>query len=507
MIGYPKIKEPFIFKFKTSNNNYYIYDINTNLILKVEKIIWDLISFNYHLNEDEIFQKFKKYYSFDLIKNALKEVADFNNKYNVFMTNPIKNLTFSLSRKEIEDYLNKKVSHIILNITDNCNLRCDYCKFSGNYYYERLHRNTKMSRGVIEKSIDFLFDHSKDLKDEKVHVGFYGGEPFLCFPLIRHAVKYALKRLGNRVIFAVTTNGTLLNKEIASFLINHDFILNISIDGPENVHNRYRKYKNGKGSFDRIEKNLLLLKSINSDYFSKRVGASAVLAPNFKLPEVYDYFTKNPTRPGGVIRTSVVDIEDTNFYKQFNNKIWEELQNQNKPLKEIFLQKLIANKLDNITNFELEYLGKRLFEIHTRPINLLGEDIFPNGICIPGFERPLIGTDGSIFICEKMGENFPVGHIEKGYNIDTVLDLINNYIKISQTCINCWALRLCKTCFVSAKKGEKLDEERKTHGCKGLLSLFEFYLKYYCEIMEKNSAILDKITSPPKINLREEQKC
>jgi uncharacterized protein len=464
------------------------------MILKVEKIIWDIIDLINICKTNEIFKRYGNIYSDYRIKKALNEINDFKKRYYLFRHNPIKTLKFPLSNDEINTYLTKKISHIVINITDDCNLRCGYCKFSGQYYYEYKHRPFHMKKEVLKKSIDFLVKSSSEVEKEKLTIGFYGGEPLLKFNLITYAVNYAKKCLGDNVLFSITTNGTLLNKEIAQFLIENDFILNISIDGPKVIHDRYRKNKKGKGSFDILEKNFLLLKTINPEYYSKKVGAIVVLAPPFRLLEVYNFFKNYPLIPGGVVRVSSVDQTDTNFYNQFDKRqIFKEYQNQINDLKETFKKKLILEQLDQITNFEFDFIGKALQDVHIRNMNLLGDEIFPNGICLPGFEKPLIGTDGTIHICEKMGYNFPVGNVNDGYDKTKVLDLIEKYIRISEPCKKCWAVRLCKTCFVSAKRGNSLDAKRKKQRCKKLLTYFKNSLIFYCEIMENNKKILDKV--------------
>ncbi|GBE27604.1 hypothetical protein BMS3Bbin03_01532 [bacterium BMS3Bbin03] len=487
---------PFIFKFKTENN-FYIYDINTNDIISVEKIIWDIVDYIMILGKNEIIEKFKNVYSKNKINHAIKEINNFKEKYSIFKVNSIKSIKFPLSIKEIEFYLNNNISHIILNVTDYCNLNCNYCKFSGHYYFEHIHSYKFMTEEIAKKSVDFLIDHSKNLKQEKLSIGFYGGEPLLNFRVIQYVVDYAKNKIKNPINFSISTNGVLINKKIAQFLIKNNFILNISIDGPKKINDRYRRDKKGNGSFDQISKNLKLVKLMHFKYFSKRVGSIVTLSPPFKLKEVYDFFNYFPDIPPGVVRISLVDTEDTGFYNQFNkNNIWKNYDIQRKEIEKLFFRKIISKKFEDISNFEWGYLGKSLIDIHTRDIFLLNENIDPNGICIPGFERPLIGTNGSIYICEKMGYNFPIGNIDTGYNIQLILKLMNDYIKISHKCKNCWAVRLCKACFITAKKGKILDRVRKNENCIKILSYHENSLNFYCKIMENNPQLLDRIVIP-----------
>lgn len=84
---------------------------------------------------------------------------------------------------------------------------------------------------------------------------FYGGEPFLNFPLIKEVVEY-VKQIDNETIFYITTNGTLLNSEIIDFLTENNILITFSLDGFKENHDRNRVYENGRPTFDTIINNI-----------------------------------------------------------------------------------------------------------------------------------------------------------------------------------------------------------------------------------------------------------
>lgn len=100
---------------------------------------------------------------------------------------------------------------------------------------------------TAKKAIDFLKLHSD--KAEETHIGFYGGEPLMNFPLIKQAAEYALDVFNGKMTFAMTTNATLVSDEIADFLMRHDFNIIVSLDGPEELHDANRIMVDGKGSY------------------------------------------------------------------------------------------------------------------------------------------------------------------------------------------------------------------------------------------------------------------
>ena len=109
-----------------------------------------------------------------------------------------------------------------------------------------------MSLSIAKKAIDFFQEHSTD--QNNVTIGFYGGEPFLEFELIKECVAYAedkLEREKNRII-QVTTNATLLTDEIIDYLIFNNFFVTVSLDGLE-------KFKMNVEDFYTIIKEHLIL--------------------------------------------------------------------------------------------------------------------------------------------------------------------------------------------------------------------------------------------------------
>ena len=144
-------------------------------------------------------------------------------------------------------------SNLELLISEDCNLRCDYC-------FELLKNPKMMSPEVGVQSVDFLLRECGDTKD--LAILFFGGEPLLGFHTIRAIVEYADKTVAdtNRNIFyTMTTNGTLITEEIGEFCRDHKIGMLLSIDGLPDVHDAHRKTRTGKGSYALIEKNLPII--------------------------------------------------------------------------------------------------------------------------------------------------------------------------------------------------------------------------------------------------------
>lgn len=141
----------------------------------------------------------------------------------------------------------------IIDTTDRCNLRCEYCSAEASAYGKSL---------TLEIAIE-AFDNFLNMKNINscVTVEFSGGEPLLNISLIEQIVpiyKRMSKEKGITLNFSIQTNGTLLTKEIVDFLVEAEFTIGISIDGPEKW-NVSRRFEDKKPAFNRVDNNIRYL--------------------------------------------------------------------------------------------------------------------------------------------------------------------------------------------------------------------------------------------------------
>ena len=231
-------------------NGYYFYDRYTNSIVKVNQ---DEYKF---LEEIERTGKFPK--NIESVEKFIKEGL-LHRKVTRTIRHPWD--------KDVEYALCHCLGELILQVTQQCNLRCAYCAYSGNYY-NREHSNKRMSFEMAKTAIDFYLDHTDDV--DNLAIAFYGGEPLLEFPLIQKCVEYAEMRTPDKEItYYITTNGTLLTEKVIPFLAKHNFSITISLDGKKEEHDINRKFKDGRGSFDLIVRNLWLMREYDKEFFSK----------------------------------------------------------------------------------------------------------------------------------------------------------------------------------------------------------------------------------------------
>ena len=177
--------------------------------------------------------------------------------------------------------------HIMVKPTGSrCNLDCEYCYFLSK---ERMYPGSKfrMDKKLLEL---YVKQYIESQQYPEVTFSWQGGEPTLMgLDFFKQAVgiqqKYA--RPGTRILNTLQTNGTLLNEEWCSFFKKYGFLIGLSIDGPKEVHDVYRKNKAGKGSFPQVMKGLQLLKDAGVQY---NILCSVHAANHDKPLEVYNFF-------------------------------------------------------------------------------------------------------------------------------------------------------------------------------------------------------------------------
>ena len=139
-----------------------------------------------------------------------------------------------------------------------CNLDCRYC-----YYLEKgeLYRGQRSNRMTDEMLEKFTEEYINCQTTPEVLFTWHGGETLLRgLDFFRKAVALQKRYAKGRPIAnSIQTNGILLNDEWCRFFKENNFLVGISIDGPEHVHDRYRKDKGGRGSFARVMKGIELL--------------------------------------------------------------------------------------------------------------------------------------------------------------------------------------------------------------------------------------------------------
>lgn len=322
------------------------------------------------------------------------------------------------------------VSALCLIMATDCNLRCKYCFARGGNYD---HIRKKMGRDIAEKSTDFFLKNAGRRKD--LALSFFGGEPLLNFKGIKETVLYAEKiglKHGKKFSFSVTTNGTLLNSEMMDFFVEHNFSYIISLDGPEEVNDRFRGFPNGSGTYDIV---LAKLKEFIGRY-----------------PQVKEKITLR-----GTFTAKTSDISKSLYHlKQlgFRNISLEPCSTGNKDfqINEHNLTRILE-EYDKVAKLYLESIksGDEFSFFHMHQLFFqVAEGTQRTTQCGAGYGYLTVDPGGTIYPCHRLvgDSRYIMGNIMENVFQNTLYQGISERFKRSSVnykpvCNNCWAKYIC----------------------------------------------------------------
>ena len=170
--------------------------------------------------------------------------------------------------------------------SSKCNIDCTYCFYlEKEKLYPESESNWKMDENSLEQ---YIIQQIEAQSSEEVVFAWQGGEPtMLGLDFYRKAV--ALQHtygLGKKIINTLQTNGILLNEEWCLFFKKHSFLIGISIDGPKEIHDTYRRTRSGKATHGKVVNAINLLNKFKVEFNTLTVVSNS----NARSPlEVYQY--------------------------------------------------------------------------------------------------------------------------------------------------------------------------------------------------------------------------
>lgn len=167
-------------------------------------------------------------------------------------------------------------SRVVLQLTEQCNLRCSYCyEWGDNGAYHKNNQCASLDLGIILRTID-------ECLPAKPVFEFFGGEP-----LLYSGIWEVMRRIrGGSCELAFSTNGTLLHRYASALVENGPTRLWVSLDGPAAINDQQR----GRGVFDRVMRGLSALHSAKQARASRYpdVGLNYVVTPgNYEYIESF----------------------------------------------------------------------------------------------------------------------------------------------------------------------------------------------------------------------------
>lgn len=383
-----------------------VCSLNPLFIYKLSKITSDFISKCLTMEHKEAICAIKSSYSTNEFQKLESNLMKIENS--LFTIN--ENLNHEVGEST------HKVSTLTLNTTRKCNLKCTYC-----FENEIFRNNIDMDFKTAQKAIDtFFVDITSNYS-----IVFTGGEPLLNYKLIKKIVEYVESK-KIKVIYKIKTNATLLNEDKMIFLMEKNFKIQISLDGDKQAHDTHRKFANGKGSFDIVNKALLLL--IEKGYSS------------------------NITISGTITHQTINFINSS--YDNLNS--YNGISYSLKPV----MHDTICDQAFDSNDYKINYHAFVKNNKQQMKVKINQNSFNRNSnICGIGIWNITIDIDGKIYPCYRLcgEEKYLMGDI---YSL-TTLQLADNikdiyYLEHRRKCSQCYFISICKSgCYVEKLKSEE----------------------------------------------------
>ncbi|MCK4257499.1 MAG: SPASM domain-containing protein [Halanaerobiales bacterium] len=214
------------------------------------------------------------------------------------------------------------IYNLVLMPTLDCNFSCKYCYESK----EQIFMSEDVKIGIINWATKIA------RVSKRFVINWFGGEPLLDFSIIEE-INSSIKNIctENRCFFIsdITTNGYLLTDEILSKVDNLNITsFQITVDGPPEIHNKYRPLENGEGTFDIVYKNILkildqtranvaLRVNVDQNNFDKIPDFLNMIPKKYRTPRLMIVFKDIFSDPSGKTgRESEIDQNRINTYKK-----------------------------------------------------------------------------------------------------------------------------------------------------------------------------------------------
>ena len=392
---------------------------------------------------------------------------------------------FAHAKECYGELVDGSIEQIILNLTDNCNMRCGYCIYSGLNENVRTHGEADMPKSVIAKAIDYYIAHSGRV--EIPTLGLYGGEPTLRMPLVRYAIDRFSAAMGDRRhMISMTSNGLGLTPDVWRYFDEKRVSLLVSVDGPPEIHDRYRRRSNDKDSFALIEKNLTYGATNHPDYYRNHVAFSTTLAPPYALAERAAFFDQWPLKHE---RNHTVGYVDGIPVSEFAAPDVDDTDTDDEAEFSAYIDDLIAGGRGTWLQralFQGDFLQLYKRQRTTEPYRT----VYPN-ICRPGVRRLFVDLEGRLHLCEKVTQNAPIGDVWSGIDVEASYQMAEDFASaIAGKCRSCWASRYCKMCFAHVV-ADGYDPRTRANLCAGVRDHVERTMTAYCYVVSKNPSAFD----------------
>lgn len=369
---------------------------------------------------------------------------------------------------------------LVLNLTNQCNLSCQYCyEFGADKVATPEGKPKFMDLETAKASVDFLLAQSAGRRT--IHITFFGGETLMNFPLLKQVVGYANQQAqaeGRTIDFSLTTNATLLTPAIIEFLSENRIGVTVSMDGPKEMHDRLRVFANGRGSYDMIEPRV---RALIQNHRTRPITARVTLTAG--VTDVVKIFRHLKQDLGfHEIGFAPVTTSPNQLYA-IGSRGMDQVLEEFHLLAAEYLEYALRGEMHGFTN-----VSDTLAELH--------QGVNKSHPCGAGLGLMGVGPSGDIAPCHRFvdSDTHALGHISTGIDRDKQADFLRRgHIDSKYDCHTCWARPLCAGgCHHEAFVRYGDTGHPNLHYCDWIRDWTDTCLKIYGAISAGNPRFLER---------------
>jgi len=422
----------------------FLFNPQNGIFLSTTDLFNDLLTVCGQMDRTQLVAHLSAKYPLEEIHSLFAKLDQIANQLSLFETSVGRGL-FRFTEEMVEEGL---VDTLTLTLTHDCNLRCDYC-FG---VLEYMQDTASMSVETARVAIDYLFLEASG--KERCQIIYTGGEPLLNWPVLESATQYAetkARQCSKEVAFSIKTNGILVSDRVLDFLEQHDFMVQISIDGQQADHDQARHDSDGVGSFEAaLDALQRIMQRCNGHRLQIRATVTHQNVKHFKENLLF----LTGLGAGNVSAGPVMAPEQSPY-------------------------RLTREDLSHRRQALLDVVAKLACNPHSpenqRLLKALGYDGLATGLpssegrygCGAGLWHLSVDVDGSIFPCYRLAGHgqYDMGNVWE-VNLSHIREVQKRVVPIynrdhNTRCRRCWGQVICRRgCVASELLGTETEYER-----------------------------------------------
>jgi uncharacterized protein len=372
------------------------------------------------------------------------------------------------------------LSTLVVNVTNRCNLSCAYCY---EYGEDKIAEPTAggmpklMSEETARASVDFMIERAGS--SPVVRLTFFGGETLLNWRVIRPTVEYAreqAQQAGKRVDFSLTTNATLLTREVSQWIADNGIGVTISVDGDKQFQDSMRVYRSGMGSYDVIAPRIAEFLKLQKRPVGARV---TVTSKNLDVPRIFEHLMGLGFYEVGF--APVTSSPDQDY--ALGEDGFDELLDQFRDLADDYVEAATEGRYLGFSN-----LSDLLGEIH--------EGVSKAYPCGAGLGLVGVAPGGEVGLCHRFAGSgdHDLGHVATGIDDEKRAEHLQKaHIDARTDCSQCWVRSLCSGgCYHEAQVRYGDRFRPNLHYCDWIRDWTALGLSAYGRILDQNPRFLTR---------------